>query len=342
MDPVRLKKFLIPFSRGLLCLCLLLIFFRQGSASVYPFSSFWSEYFSAYFSSETFEPEFKLKTDSIVIPLKQAGRLFLIEATVDGEQGNLVFDTGANGLVINSTYFRNHVVTGSATSNGITGSVGLTGRISIGQIEFAGLVYRNLRADATNLGHIENRRGVKILGLLGFGMIRNLEIVFDAKNSELRLYKIDKNGNRINNRSAGFIADKSQEIETTSNILFLNGDICGKTLKFCFDTGAETNAISSLSNKKVICTLTITRRTVLKGAGIVNSEVLYGKMDDFSMNGQQISGMETIVTNLDALSQAYGTTVDGMLGYSFMEHGIVCINFVKKQFGIRFWEGGEK
>ena len=32
--------------------------------------------------------------------------------------------------------------------------------------------------------------------------------------------------------------------------------------------------------------------------------------------------METIVTNLDDLSEAYGTRIDGMLGYSFLEQGI--------------------
>ncbi len=45
---------------------------------------------------------------SIVIPLKQAGRLFLIEARIDDQEGNLIFDTGATGLVLNRTYFRKY------------------------------------------------------------------------------------------------------------------------------------------------------------------------------------------------------------------------------------------
>jgi predicted aspartyl protease len=335
MTANRLKS-ILPF---IICLCLLVLFSAKASSN----NRFTTNPPSpALPSAESYEPEFKPKADSVVIPLKQVGRLFLIEATVDGEHGNLVFDTGANGLVINSTYFRSHVVSGKPSSYGITGSVAVAGRITVEQVEFAGLVYKNLKADAANLGHIENQRGVKILGLVGFGMMRNLEIVFDAKNSELRLFRIDKNGDRINKHSPAFNADQTQEIETLANILLVKADICNKTLNFCFDTGAETNAISSFSNKKVICTLTITRRTVLKGAGAVNSEVLFGRMDDFSFGGKQIPGMETIITNLEALSQAYGTTIDGMLGYSFMQKGVVCINFVKKQFGISFWKGGEK
>jgi len=292
--------------------------------------------------SDYYTPEFNLNADSVIIPMKRAGRLFLIEAKVDGETGNLVFDTGANGLVLNSTYFRSHVKTGGSSSNGITGSVGTIEQISIGQIEFSDLTYKNLRADLANLGHIENRRGVKILGLIGFGMIRNLEIVIDPINGELKLFRIDKTGKRLNTKTSGFIPDYSQKIEGNSNILFLKATIGGKLLNFCFDTGAETNAISSDANKKIMSTITITRRATLKGAGAAGAEVLFGRMNDFTIGNRQLPNMETIITNLDALSEAYGTHIDGMLGSSFINHGIVSVNFVNKQFGIRFTKGEEK
>ena len=292
--------------------------------------------------SQSYDPLFKFNVDSVVIPLKRAGRLFLIEAKVDGIEGNLVLDTGAGRLVINSTYFRNHVKTGGTNSSGITGSVGKVSQITVEKIEFANLLYENLRADLTDLGHIENKRNVKILGLIGFNMMKNLEIVIDAKNSELRLYKIDDSGNRTGKAKKQFLSDHNQEFYDKSDILFLKADIAGKPLNFCFDTGAETNVLSSYTNKKVLNTLTITRRKVLKGAGAAGSEVLFGRMNEFTIGNRKITGMETIVTNLNALSEAYGKTIDGMLGCSFMEKGIICINFVKKQFSIRYWKGGEK
>ena len=290
----------------------------------------------------TYTPEFNLSSDSVVIPLKRAGRLFLIEAKVEDQTGNLVFDTGANGLVLNATYFRDHAKTGGSNTIGITGAVGVVEQISISRIELPEITYKNVRADVTNLGHIENRRGIKILGLIGFSMMKNLEIVIDAKHNQLILIRIDKAGRRTNSAGGEFKADYMQRIENNTNILFLKGKIAGRNLNFCFDTGAETNAISSDSNKSVLNTLTITRRSVLKGAGSTGSEVLFGRMNDFAMGEKQIREMETIITNLDALSDAFGTKIDGMLGYNFLEQGIVCINFVKKQFGIRFIKGEEK
>jgi hypothetical protein len=287
-------------------------------------------------SNETYEALFPANTDSVVIPLKKAGRLLLIDAKVEDQTGNLVFDTGANGLVLNSTYFREHVRTSGTTTGGITGAVGKVERISVEKIEFGELVYQKLRADVVNLGHIENRRGVKILGLVGFGMMKDLEIVLNAENGELRLFKLDKSGNRISGKAPAVYHDYNQQIENNGNILFLKGTIAGKSLKFCFDTGAETNAISSDANKNILSTLTIIRRMELKGAGSAKSEVLFGRMNDFSLGNKQIAGMETIVTTLFAMSEAYNTKIDGMLGYSFLEQGTININFVKRQFGINF------
>jgi len=290
----------------------------------------------------TYTPEFDIGADSVIIPLKRAGRLFLIEAKVDDQVGNLVFDTGANGLVVNSTYFRDHVKSGGSTSTGITGSVGIVEQISIGKISIADMIYKNTRADVADLGHIENRRGVKILGLFGFSMMRNFEIIIDAQNNELKLFRIDKTGKKLKNSLPEFKADQTQKIEGNTNILFLKGKISGKMLNFCFDTGAETNAICSDCNRSIMNTLTITGRSGLHGAGKAGSEVLFGRMNDFAMGNKQIPDMETIITNLDAISEAFGTHIDGMLGYSFLEQGIVCINFTRKQFGIRFTKRKEK
>ena len=52
--------------------------------------------------------------------------------------------------------------------------------------------------------------------------------------------------------------------------------------------------------------------------------------------------METIITNLDNLSEAYGVQIDGVLGFDFLNKGTVCINFNKKQLGMCFLKTGKK
>lgn len=281
-------------------------------------------------------------TDPLVIPLKRAGRLYLIEAVIDGVSGNLVFDTGARDLLLNRTYFRKHVTSGSVSSKGITGDVGSVELITAGKVEFAGMVFDKLTAEVTDLAHIENRRGVKILGLVGFSLLKKFEILFDPVNGQLTLFRTDAAGRRNNGVIPPFKADHLQKLTGNGHVVFLKGSIAGRSLNFCFDTAAETNVISSASHKTVLATIAVTRRASLKGAGTGASEVLFGKMNDFSLGTRKIDNMETVVTSLFALEEVYHTSLDGVLGFSFFRNGEICVNFVTKEAGFRFVKGGEE
>ena len=274
--------------------------------------------------------------DKLTIPLKRVGNLFLIDANVDNKIGNLIFDTGAMGLVLNKTYFRNHVMEESNPSTGINGSITNVSFVNIDRIAFSELTFKNTRADLTDLGHIENRRKVKILGLLGLSMIKDFEIIIDVNNNQLQLFRIDKKGNRLNTTEKSFQSDITQPIQSSNNIIFLKGMIGGKKLNFCMDTGSETNVISNRSSKEVLNSITITRRSSLQGSGSKKSEVFYGTMNNFVYINKELTGMETIITNLDNLCEAYGVQIDGVLGYDFLIKGTVCINLNKKQLGMCF------
>lgn len=279
--------------------------------------------------------------ESVVIPLKRMGRLFLIEAKIDNITGNFLFDTGSAHLVLNSTYFRKYTMTPDEEGTGITGTTGALQHTRIDKMDVAGLVYKNLAADVTDLGHIENRRGVKILGLFGVSMLKGLEIVIDINHNELRLYRLDKTGNRISRERNEFRADVTQKVELFHNILFIKASIGGKLLDFCLDTGAESNVLNSYASKKVLSTVTILRRSDMMGVGTGEAEVLFGKLNDFVLGDRSILNMQTIIASLDELSASYGYPIDGMLGYDFFEKGEVCINLVKNELKISFTKTGK-
>ncbi|HPT13641.1 MAG TPA: retroviral-like aspartic protease family protein [Bacteroidales bacterium] len=277
---------------------------------------------------------------SLNVPLKRAGRLFLIEAKVDDQTGNFVFDTGATGLVLNSTYFRKYTnYEKSAAAGSIVGTSSAIKRIVISQIEIGALKYKNIEADLADLGHIENRRGVKILGLFGLNMIDNFEVIFDARNNQLQLYLVDKEGNRIDRKKSDQEFDYTQKLDLHKKIMLLQGQVGDKQLNFCLDTGAETNVIDSQLPKKVLNTIKINRSSNLQGANAGNVEVLYGTMSELKLGEKQLGQMETIVTSLERMSEAYDCTIDGMLGYDFWRKGIFCINFGKGTISFSLWKG---
>ena len=198
----------------------------------------------------------------------------------------------------------------------------------------AELIYTNIPADVIPLGHLENRRGVKILGLFGMSLLKNLEIVIDSRNNELQLYKLDKNGNRFGTPSSEVKFDIIHKIEQYHNIMFVKASVGGKVLDFCLDTGAESNVMSIDESRQVLGTVTITRRSDLRGVGSEKGEVLFGIMNDFILGDRKFNSMETILCSLTDLSDKYGYTIDGILGYNFFTKGKIYINLVKKVMGI--------
>lgn len=280
--------------------------------------------------------------ESITIPLKRAGRLLLIETQVDGQSGNFVFDTGATGLVLNRTYFREYKAMNVETAHGITGRVGLVERIKVDRIDIGDLYYVNQTADMADLGHIENQRGVRILGLFGFDMIKGFEIEIDFAGNQLRLHRITKKGAKLDASSQSFKPDCVLPIIGRRDVVIVKGLIGENELNFCLDTGAETNAISARVGDEVLNEVSITRRTNLRGAGSSRREVLFGQLNQLTVGPKQFSSLDVVITPLDHLSEAYGTRIDGMLGFSFLENCIVCINLRKKEVGFKFKTKGDE
>ena len=276
---------------------------------------------------------------SVVIPLKQAGRLFLIEARIDDQEGNLIFDTGATGLVLNRTYFRKYAAYEKPGAGGITGNFSKVYGTIVKEIDASGFFYEKVPADMADLGHIEDKRGVKILGLFGMKMIDDMEVIFDAAANQLTLVQTDLEGNRTENNNDLPQFNFRQKIETHHKIMLVRGRIGDKTLNFCLDTGAEINALHRNVSKKVMETVQISRRALVGGAASRSSEVLYGIMNELEVGSHQFGIMGTVIMDLTAMSEAYGCTIDGMLGYDFWIKGIYSINFRKEEIGFNVRKG---
>lgn len=270
----------------------------------------------------------------VTIPLKRAGRLLLLEGTVDNVSGNFILDTGASGLVLNKTYFRSSMTFHNEEGGGVTGTTSAVARLIVKRLVVSELIYTKVYADVIPLGHLENRRGVKILGLFGMSLLKNNELVIDVNRNELQIFRLDKNGTRLGPAAPQVKFDVVQKIVEFHNVIFVKAVIGGKILDFCLDTGAESNVLSIDANKKVLGTVTITRRSGLSGAGEGRGEVLYGTLNEFSMGNRQLVPMETIVCSLVSMAQKYEYPIDGMLGFDFFAKGKIYINLVKKEMGI--------
>lgn len=274
-------------------------------------------------------------TGTIVIPIKRIKNLIVIEAAIDTVVGNFVVDTGSPWLVLNSTYFRKNQEQSSWLAANATGSASLPlMQTTIGSFALRQLTFENIRADLTDLGHIENKRGIKILGLLGVQLFMGFEMIIDQHKGVLYLRKPTQPTASQPDTLLHSTPILKAPFELNRNVILLKVTIADKPLTFCLDTGAETNALSNSLPTKVLQAFQVTRRTIMFGTGGSRTEVLLGVVNEFVVGEKKFLNMPAAITRLEELGEASGRTLHGILGNPFLVKGIISINFVTKEIAL--------
>jgi hypothetical protein len=281
-------------------------------------------------------PAEKEPEDSYRIPLKRAGRLLYMEAIVDGQIGNLIFDSGASGLVLNQAYFTDYQVVYDAEAGGISGSAGPLYRKKVGELNLGPLVMKDLRANVTHLGHIENKRGIKVLGLLGISLLEDYEIILDMRNNSLELVPLDAKGSVAKEPLLKKAWDEILPIDYLNRIVSLRLVIAGKKVPVCLDTAAEMSYLDSRCGDKVLQEVNILRTVNLSGAGTSRIEVLYGELRELQIGKRSLPDFPLLIGPMKEMNQAYGLSLKGMLGFDFLQMTVLKINLKNETMAIRW------
>lgn len=282
------------------------------------------------------DPVVTSDTASCIIPFSRAGNLIVIKAKVDTIEGNFILDTGAPKLILNMTYFRHYLSAGEENeSGGITGETRSNPTL-VENLSFGPIKYYKAEADRVNLGHIENSKGIKILGLLGMQLFKRFEMIIDYEKSLIYLHLISKK--EASTYKSEMLKDESAyntfPIKIMEDKLLTYGEIAGKKLTFLIDTGAESNVLDSRLSNKIFEQVTITRRIMLAGSGRGKTEALYGDMKNMKIGDLAIGTLPVLVTNLEKMCFSYNQCLDGMLGFDFLSIHKIGFNFVKRKMYI--------
>lgn len=278
--------------------------------------------------------------ETLIIPIKRVDRLLLVEARIDTMQGNFIIDTGAPDLILNHTYFRKYWVSSDAIASNVGGiPSGPVKNTWIDQLEIRELRFERIKATLTELAHIENRSSIKVLGLLGVAIFKEFSMTIDLQQNVLILKKLDKKGNELSKLETPTTTKTMKiPIKIVNNTIMLQGVVAGKKLNLCLDSGAETNVLNGNVADKVLKKFTLARRSVLLGTGGSKVEVLVGRLDDFTIGTMNLSNLPTVISNLEEFGDASEQQIDGMIGFEFLNKGIICINFRKKELTVYAFE----
>lgn len=286
------------------------------------------------------DPVVSADTPSCDIPFNRVGNLIVVQAKVDSLEGNFILDTGAPGLILNMTYFRQYPSASPGAqdeSGGITGEVAFANPTDIAKLNLGTFKYSRVQADRIDLGHIENSRGIRVLGLLGMNLFKRFEMIIDYENNLVHLHLINKKETKTYKHELLNDTAKYHEfpIDVKDNKLYTYGEVAGKKLTFIIDTGAESNILDSRLPNKVLENVTINSRIMLSGTGNTKVEALTGDIKNIKMAKLEIGTLSVIVTNLEKMCRAYDDQcLDGLLGFDFLSLHKIGFNFVNRKMYI--------
>jgi hypothetical protein len=284
------------------------------------------------------DPTLRSDSDDNVIPFTRAGKLILVQGRADTTEGNFILDTGSPGLVLNSTYFREYplIEPHNSSRQTITGESGQVQQTVVKRFRLGGFNYIQAQAELVNLGHLEQSKGVKILGLLGVSMFKQCEMIIDYQHNLIHLHHIGKKERSTYQHV--MLNDPGKylvyPIDIKDNRILVKTNIGNRDLQFVIDYAAETNILDGRLPDKILDSVEIDGRIMLTGAGSKKIEALSGALSSLKVGGLQITGLPVVITNLENTCFGGVSCINGVLGYDFLSRYKLAFNFIKRKLYI--------
>lgn len=266
------------------------------------------------------------------IPFKMAGNLIILQATADTTTGNFILDTGAPGLVLNLTYFRQYKHAEVSDRSSMSGTMLGAVQTLVDKFRFGKQEYKNLDADMISLGHIEDKKGLKILGLIGLSFFTECEMMIDYEQHLIHLRRMTKKDKPLYAAaSPDTSACKVLDFDIVDQKMIIGMKMGDRKMKFFLDSGAESNVLDSRQPNKVFENMTITGRSRMIGAGNKPVEALYGNLANLKLGDQLLQALPFVITNLENACISEVCCIDGILGFNSLSVRRLGFNFIKKE-----------
>ncbi len=267
------------------------------------------------------------------IPFKLVDHLMVVEAELLNKKGNFIIDTGSETMILNKVHFPDFYdyQRKSKETSGIIKSIDNSYEKRIKEFALESLKVHDKDSDVVDISHIEKSKKVKLLGIIGYSVLKDYEVFIDLYLNQITLTKVDRYGNKLNDNVYLEKIVDSLPFRLKNHTIIVNGTINNQKVKLGIDTAAEFNQINRKVNKKALKYFIPKRRLSLSGIGNKKIEVLAGKLHRVKLSETIYFGpMSTVLTNLNKMNEAFGTQLDGILGYEFFAQKRTIINYQKE------------
>ncbi|MBL86436.1 MAG: hypothetical protein CMO82_07240 [Winogradskyella sp.] len=268
------------------------------------------------------------------IPFKVIDQLIVVEVEILDEVGDFIIDTGSEALILNSVHFKTtrNYSDESEQKSGINDNIEDVKEKHLNLLSINDISLEKLNADVIDLSHIEKTKKIKLLGIIGYSILKNFEVFIDMHLNQLTITRIDKKGNKLSDKVYAETIEDSIDFNLKKHTIILDAYVGDKKVVFGLDTGAEYNQLNKNLDSEILDYFYPSRELKLTGASGKKKKVLAGKLYRVKLTDSIYFGpMKTVITNLRKMNTAFGTNLDGVLGFEFFKQKRTIINYRKKK-----------
>lgn len=270
--------------------------------------------------------------NSFTMPMHQIDNLICVEISVNGVKGNFIIDTGAPSIILNSQYFEGNRNTRTKFI-AVDGSP-LKVKLKTVDIQFGPIRIQNRKAQVIDIQHLELLKKKKIHGLIGYDLLKDYELILDYEMSELTVFCLDNEGDRIGRGSFNKEAKDSFQINLHEHFLMFDAYAGNKRLRMILDTGSEVSLFQERTLRKKKIPYTIRQETNVVGFGAGDLLAKKGAIDILRVSETRYPSFSIRISNLNRFNRYIGTRIDGIVGSNFFFRKVIGINFKKQEVKI--------
>ncbi len=256
--------------------------------------------------------------------------LMLIPVRVN-EQGpfEFILDTGAGTSLISPELAVSLHIASTDSRPGQT--AGGTVQVALAQLDSLAVGearQENVQVAIMDLGMIGRAVGAKLDGDLGYNFLKRFRLTIDYRALELTL----EDPKRVEYLTRPARAEVPMRLAHPAKPLILIDVLIGERgpYQFAIDTGTSTSALSA----------ELAREIGLQGSpigpvttGSGQIQMLAARLPSLRVGGAQIEEVDCVIGDfLSMLSQACGCKLDGIVGYNFLRHYRVVIDYPNERF----------
>ena len=261
-------------------------------------------------------------------------KLILVEATVDGQTGKFILDSGASDLYLNEKYFKTQYKPRESTyAGGIYGKSPTVGIYISKKFQWGNLKLKKIKAYTNNLQHLENILRQKVMGLIGYPILKKYELLIDYNQRTLSIFQLDKKGNRLYKRASPE-PTYTLPFKMSRHFPVVEGEIGGRRVRLGLDTGASIGYLDQKLLKHFGEEVKLKANGNVSGVNGTKKSVTKGSINQINIDYLQLKDMDVAFSNMEHFRQEYRSFIDGLMGYAFFSYAPIAINYSKKQLFI--------